>query len=405
MSRRQNNQLPNNLPQLQNLIKRDPESYKEEFLQQMRHFNSTLQVFELTPTEFNENLHELIMFLAQVAKCYPEDLANYPQTLIDLLRKHSTVLNTDMRLSFCRALILLRHKDLLEPAVLLQLCFDLLRCQDKALRKFLKDHIVSDLKAVNSKHKDVRLNTTMQNFMFTMLKDSNKIAAKTSLDVMIELYRKNAWRDAKTVNVIGTACFSDITKLMVTAVKFFLGNDEEEEEEDSDDDDIPDLKDVKMANKFNKKTRKRQRFLENVKKAHKKKKKKNQVESYNFSALHLIHDPQGFAEKIFKKMESLKEKFEVKMLYLDLVSRLIGTHQLILLNYYPYVARFITPHQREVIHILQYTAHSAHELVPPDSMEPVVRAIVNNFVTERNSGEVMAIGKINLLSSFYVYST
>ena len=60
---------------------------------------------------------------------------------------------------------------------------------------------------------------------------------------------------------------SDITKLMVTAVKFFLGNDEDEEEEDSDDDDIPDLKDVKMANKFNKKTRKRQRFLENVKKS------------------------------------------------------------------------------------------------------------------------------------------
>ena len=87
MSKRQNNQLPNNLPQLQNLIKRDPESYKEEFSQQLRHFSSTLQVFELTPTEFNENLHELIMFLAQVAKCYPDDLANYPQTLIDLLRK------------------------------------------------------------------------------------------------------------------------------------------------------------------------------------------------------------------------------------------------------------------------------------------------------------------------------
>ena len=188
-------------------------------------------------------------------------------------------------------------------------------------------------------------------------------------------------------------CFSDVTKLMVTAVKFFLGSDEDEENEESDDDDIPDVKDVQMANKFNKKTRKRQKFLENVKKAHKKKKKKAKIESYNFSALHLIHDPQGFAEKIFKKMETLKEKFEVKMLYLDLVSRLIGTHQLILLNFYPYTARFLTPHQREVIHILQYTAHAAHELVPPDSMEPIVRAIVNNFVTERNSGEVMAIGK------------
>ena len=49
MSRRHNNQLPNNLPQLQNLIKRDPESYKEEFQQQWRHFDSTLQVFELNP--------------------------------------------------------------------------------------------------------------------------------------------------------------------------------------------------------------------------------------------------------------------------------------------------------------------------------------------------------------------
>jgi len=29
---RHNNQLPDNLPQLQNLIKRDPESYKEEVI-------------------------------------------------------------------------------------------------------------------------------------------------------------------------------------------------------------------------------------------------------------------------------------------------------------------------------------------------------------------------------------
>ena len=148
MSGRQNNQLPNNLPQLQNLIKRDPESYEEEFLQQLRHFSSALQFFELTPTEFNESVDELVMFLAQVAKCYPEHLSSYPQTLIDLLRKHGTVLDSDMRLSFCRALILLRHKELLVPADLLQLFFDLLRCQDKGLRKFLRDHIVSDLKSV-----------------------------------------------------------------------------------------------------------------------------------------------------------------------------------------------------------------------------------------------------------------
>merc|ERR1719450_1798332 len=226
-----------------------------------------------------------------------------------------------------------------------------------------------------------------------MLRDPASIAAKTSLDVMISLYKKNVWRDTKTVNVISTACFSKITKIMVTALKFFLGSDEENEEEDSDDEDeIPTLKEVTMQNRFNKKTRKREKYLENIKKAHKKKKKKTNAPSYNFSALHLIHDPQEFAEKLFRKLEGLTERFEVKLMMLELVSRLIGTHQLILLNYYPYIARFLAPHQREVIRLLQFSAQAAHEMVPPDCLEPVLKAIINNFVTEMNSSEVMAVG-------------
>ena len=47
-----------------------------------------------------------------------------------------------------------------------------------------------------------------------MLRDSNVLAAKKSLDVMVELYRKNVWNDAKTVNVITTACFSTVTKVV-----------------------------------------------------------------------------------------------------------------------------------------------------------------------------------------------
>jgi hypothetical protein len=40
--------------------------------------------------------------------------------------------------------------------------------------------------------------------------------------------QKNVWRDEKTVNVITTACFSKVTKIMVTAIKFFLGSDNDE---------------------------------------------------------------------------------------------------------------------------------------------------------------------------------
>lgn len=63
---RHNNQLPDNLPQLQNLIKRDPASYKDDFMQQYRHFLSILEVFRLNPGQENKSLDELVMFIAQV---------------------------------------------------------------------------------------------------------------------------------------------------------------------------------------------------------------------------------------------------------------------------------------------------------------------------------------------------
>lgn len=63
---RHNNQLPDNLPQLQNLIKRDPESYKDDFIQQYDHFKGVLEIFKLSPDKENKSLDELVMFLAQV---------------------------------------------------------------------------------------------------------------------------------------------------------------------------------------------------------------------------------------------------------------------------------------------------------------------------------------------------
>ncbi|XP_015187551.1 PREDICTED: protein SDA1 homolog [Polistes dominula] len=390
---RHNNQLPNNIPQLQNLIKRDPESYKEEFLQQYLHYKTTLDIFSLSPNEFNKRLDELIIFMTQVSHCYPDELKTFPQEIIDILRKHNTVLDNDMRMTFCKALIQMRNKHLLEPITILSLFFELLRCQDKALRQFLQTHIITDIKNINSKHKNAKVNTVLQNFIFTMLKDTNAKAAKMSADVMIELYRKNVWNDAKTVNIIATGCFSKITKVVVTCLKFFMGSDEVNDSDSSDSDDEPNIKEVMMANKVNKKTKKREKMLKKAKQLLvKSKKKKAKAPQYNFSALHLIHDPQGFAEKLFKQLEKNNDRFEIKLMTLDVISRLIGLHNLFLFNFYPYLQRFLQPHQREVTKLLQFVAQASHELVPPDVLEPVLKTLVNNFVTERNSGDVMAIG-------------
>lgn len=98
------------------------------------------------------------------------------------------------------------------------------------------------------------------------------------------------------------------------------------------------------------------------------------------------------AEKLFKQLETTTKRFEVKLMTLDVISRLIGLHNLFLFNFYPYIQRFVQPHQREVTRILQFAAQASHELVPPDVIEPVLKALANNFITERNSSDVMAIG-------------
>ncbi|KAG9463799.1 hypothetical protein GDO78_021053 [Eleutherodactylus coqui] len=193
MSGRNNNKLPTNLPQLQNLIKRDPASYTEEFLQQYKHYQSIIEVFKLQPDRPNKDLATLVMFMAQTAHCYPEHLQDFPQQLKSILSLQHVIMDPDLRMTLCKALIMLRNKDLISPSVVLELFFELLRCQDKLLRKTLYTHIVTDIKNINSKHKNNKVNTTLQNFMYSMLRDSSSIAAKMSLDVMIELYRRNIW--------------------------------------------------------------------------------------------------------------------------------------------------------------------------------------------------------------------
>lgn len=206
----------------------------------------------------------------QVAQCYPDETKAFPQELMDILREKNDVLDKDMRMCFCRALILLRNKDIIEPITLLRLFFELLRSEDKALRQYLETHIVTDIKNINAKRKNTKVNSTLQNFMYQMLDDANLRAAKMSVDIMIELYNKQVWNDTKTANVIANGCFSKYMKVKVASLKFFLGKDPDEKgSDDSDSDDEPSIREVMMANKVNKKSKKREKQLAVAKKNYK----------------------------------------------------------------------------------------------------------------------------------------
>lgn len=46
--------------------------------------------------------------------------------------------------------------------------------------------------------------------MFDLLNSDNELVARKALDVMVELYRRQVWIDARSVNVISAACLSKV---------------------------------------------------------------------------------------------------------------------------------------------------------------------------------------------------
>jgi protein SDA1 len=54
------------IAQLQNLCRRDPQGYKEDFLLQKGHFDSQLKIYLLKPSKNFEDFEKQIKFLAHV---------------------------------------------------------------------------------------------------------------------------------------------------------------------------------------------------------------------------------------------------------------------------------------------------------------------------------------------------
>ena len=57
-----------------------------------------MQIFLLKPEQYSKTLGDLVIFLSQVAHCYSEELADFPQELREILQKHATVLDPEIRM-------------------------------------------------------------------------------------------------------------------------------------------------------------------------------------------------------------------------------------------------------------------------------------------------------------------
>ena len=366
------------------------------------------------------SIRDLIDFLAHVADCYPQDTAQFPQDLMHMLSTHHEELEPELREKVVGSLVLLRRKDVIDSPtfvksstqctlnhVLTKLLCRLLHAlfpilvstQSKSLRTLLFQKILSDLRTSNANSTNHRLNRTIQTVLYNLL-TSDRTSSKGLWAVKFtrELWRRQIWTDSKAVEIMKEASLADNVKVIVGGVRFFLGGDKEREEleDESGDDEAVDMGRLKHQMAINKKNKKKVRMMESaVATVKKKERKKNRPHPLNFSAFHLLHDPQGFAEALFSKhLQNTRSKLnpEQKLLVLQLVSRLVGLHKLTVISLYSYFLKYITPRQLSVTSFLASLAQATHNLVPPDILEPLVQKIANEFVSEAAAAEVASAG-------------
>ncbi|KAH9072189.1 protein required for actin cytoskeleton organization and cell cycle progression [Lactarius deliciosus] len=388
-----------NLPQLQNLIKCDPVSYREEFLQQWNHYESIRQIFQINPTEQATHFRELVTFVSQVAQFYPAETSDFPSHLSSLLLESYGSLPPDIRHSLIQNLVMLKNKGVVTSFELLKTLFPLLpRTTSSSLRAFIRRTILTDIKTANQRTRNHKLNRAVQAMLFGMIErgmsgavlgDKGKLrnnpGAERSSDsgdeamwavvLTKELWKKGVWDDAKSVAIVASGCFHPVTKVQSASLHFFLGDDEESEgSEDESEDDTVDVKSLEHKREVKKKTRSGDKKMRKVlKAASKKRKRKGAGNTPNFPAIQLLHDPQS-------------------ILVMQLLARVTALHQLTVLSFYTYVLKYLTRHQLRVPAILAALAQSVHALTPPDVLTPAIRKLAHEFVHPGVGPEVVAAG-------------
>lgn len=342
-------------------------------------------------------LNDLIFL--KVSPYYKKELQEFPSQIAQLLEQHGGVLEPELRRALVQALVLMRNRNVVTASSLLPLFFRLFRLPDKKIRGILYNHIVQDIKKINRKKKDEKSNRALQNFMYTMLQDDAH-ASRKSLEVMIELFRKGVWKDSKTVNVIASAIFTKDSKTLHTVLNFFLSPKYEQDDLKQDKEFNINKKEIykKFGHGAVKRTNKKKKKLKEAL-AELSKQRKSQMDrrmddrrNYNFQAVNMIVDPQGYSEKVYKVLTSSNEKFETKIMIMNFISRLVACHQLLIFDFYSLMQKYLQPHQNNITQMMSITAQSCHPLVPPDVVEPIIKSIANNFVSDRRANEAIVVG-------------
>ncbi|KAK1443022.1 hsda/sda1-related protein [Babesia gibsoni] len=429
-------------------IKQEPAANREIYLQQWEEFLASFAVLHLTPHIYNAKTLQLLNFITQTLPFYtPQrnvfiDVANVPKgdstrnvengtsealhtikkaptgmvdspelgkdlfmMLIDFIKQNRKRVNGKMLRQIISTTFLLRSKRLVDIYTVLPQWLSLLDLEDSNVRKRLFVYIVRDLTIVFQKVKDEKVYRMIQKLFFTRLRDRFHNVQLMSCCICVEMYKRGIWRDSYTINEIAACTAAPNLKLVLAATHFLLGTknhfDVAYEALENPEEEIANLEMLSKQNAHlgvhSKKSEGRQNRIARSKKKLEKqlKRSKRRMELtavHEFAAIDEIRNPQNFTEELFERARRKDVTFNPKLTLLHLVSVIIARHRLLLPNFYSYILKYINHKQRLVTKVLAIAAQSVHSEIPGDIVDPVIKQVLDQFVSEDRSNEVITVG-------------
>ena len=112
----------------------------------------------------------------------------------------------------------------------------------------------------------------------------------------------------------------------------------------------------------------------------------------NFPAIELLRDPEGLVRGLMATVRKGTTPFAVRIMILNLISRIVYLHKLVVGELYPIFHKYLRPGQVDITVILAIIVQACHIRVPHEFLEGIMDVLFDKFVSDVSQPEVTAIG-------------
>eukprot|EP00762_Andalucia_godoyi_P001429 ANDGO_00187.mRNA.1 Protein SDA1 homolog len=435
------------LLQLGQFVHRDPQAYFEEVSSRYQHLVSTVTLVFASPSQLEKSpedlraLCELCKFVASTSTYFPQTICKSFSTMaVDswLSDPRFPSLPLSFRLALVQAVMSLRAKNQTSTEKVFASFVPLLGSAEKQMRRMIFGYLVKESKRTTQDN----VKKSMQSVLFNSLKKCTNASSESAENHSADLIASSIvrifgilfvsrvwWSDATTaVNVVASeALFNPHEKVVTAALHFFLNlktfgksdeidNDDRMEQIESERLTICDRlkKGPKVKDRTARKMKRRAKLLQQRIKSQQNEDNEHEavgdmdfdedasvdgvssssrvIDLRGFEHIEWLNNPLTIAERLFASVRQSQFSFDMRIMQLDLVSRIMAIHHLVIPNFGPFMAKFVRPSQAEVTKLLAVAVQSVHKDTPADCVLPLLQSLSDNFVSESNDGPSIAIG-------------